>query len=218
MKKLEISEIEELTIVVDMVNGFAKEGVMADPYIMHIVPAIRSYMVEALESPNKAVVVIKENHDENAKEFDIHPPHCKKGTKEAELVDELKDLEEYCYTFLKNSTSAIWAPGFLDFIKALLKNPKFRKIRVVGCCTDICVMDLSIPLKKLLDQLNIDVEVIVPTEAVETFQIKPHTYDEDGKLVEEGIHDRNEWNTMAFKFMKQAGIQVEEKGYQKVKA
>ena len=127
-------------------------------------------------------------------------------------------MEPYCYTFLKNSTSAIWAPGFLDFIKTLLKNPKFRKIRVVGCCTDICVMDLSIPLKKLLDQLNIDVEVIVPTEAVETFQIKPHTYDEFGKLVEEGIHDRNEWNTMAFKFMKQAGIQIEEKGYQKVKA
>lgn len=218
MKKVEISEIEELTIVVDMVNGFAKEGVMADPFIMHIVPAIRGYMEEALESPNKAVAVIKEYHDENAKEFDIHPPHCKKGTKEAEMVDELKDLEEYCYTFLKNSTSAIWAPGFLEFIKSLLKNPKFKKIRVVGCCTDICVMDLSIPLKKLLDQLNIDVEVIVPTEAVETFQIKPHTYDESGRIVEEGIHDRNEWNTMAFKFMRQAGIQIEEKGYQKVKA
>lgn len=218
MKKVEISEIEELTIVVDMVNGFAKEGVMADPYIMHIVPAIRYYMEEALENPNKAVAVIKEYHDENAKEFDIHPPHCKKGSKEAELIDELKDLEPYCYEFLKNSTSAMWAPGFLDFMKQLLKNPKFKKIRIVGCCTDICVMDLGIPLKKLLDQLNIDVEIIVPTEAVETFEVKPHTYDESGRLIEEGIHDRNEWNKMAFKFMKQAGIRVEEKGYQKVKA
>ncbi len=218
MKKVEISDIEELTIVVDMVNGFAKEGVMADPYIMHIVPAVRGYMEEDLNHPNKAVVVIKENHDENAQEFKIHPPHCKKGTKEAMLLDELKDLEEFCYIFLKNSTSAIWAPGFIEFIKAVLKNPKFRKIRVIGCCTDICVMDLSIPLKKLLDELNIDVEVIVPKEAVETYQIKPHTYDEYGRIIEEGIHDRNEWNNMAFRFMQQAGIQVEEKGYQKVKA
>lgn len=205
MKKVEIRDIEQLTIVVDMVNGFAKEGVMADPYIMHIVPAIRSYMEEDLNSNNKAVVVIKENHDEHASEFNIHPPHCIKGTKEAMLVDELVDLEPYCYTFLKNSTSAIWAPGFIDFIKAVIKNPKFRKIRVVGCCTDICVMDLSIPLKKLLDELNIDVEVIIPKEAVETFEIK-------------GVHERDEWNDMAFRFMGQAGIKVEEKVYQKVKA
>lgn len=218
MKKIEISEIEEITIVVDMVNGFAKEGVMADSYIMNIVPAIRRYMEEDLNSPNKAVVVIKENHDEHASEFNIHPAHCIRGTKEAMLVDELADLEPYCYTFLKNSTSAIWAPGFIEFIKALIKNPKFKKVRVVGCCTDICVMDLSIPLKKLFDELNIDIEVIIPKEAVETFQIKPHTYDEAGNIIEEGIHDRNEWNNMAFRFMQQAGIKVEEKGYQKVKA
>lgn len=218
MKKVEISEIEELTIVVDMVNGFAKEGVMADPYIMHIVPAIRNYMEENLNSENKAVVVIKENHDENASEFNIHPPHCKKGTKEAMLIDELADLEKYCYVFLKNSTSAIWANEFMEFIKEVIKNPKFKKIRVVGCCTDICVMDLSIPLKKLMDELNIDVEVIVPKEAVETFEIKPNTYDEYGRILEPGIHDRNEWNNMAFMFMNQAGIKVEEKGYQKVKA
>lgn len=205
MKKVEIRDIEQLTIVVDMVNGFAKEGIMADPYIMHIVPAIRNYMEEDLNSENAAVVVIKENHDEHASEFNIHPSHCIKGTKEAMLVDELADLEPYCYTFLKNSTSAIWAPGFIDFIKAVIKNPKFRKIRVVGCCTDICVMDLSIPLKKLLDELNIDVEVIIPKEAVETFEIK-------------GVHERDQWNDMAFRFMGQAGIKVEEKVYQKVKA
>lgn len=217
MKKIEVNEIEELTIVVDMVNGFAKEGVMADPYIMHIVPAIREIMIGNLNSPNQAVAVIRDSHDEDAQEFQIHPPHCQKGTKEANLIDELSDLEIYCYEFLKNSTSTIWATGFLDFIKELLRNPKFKKVKLVGCCTDICVMDLGIPLKKLFDELNIDIEVIVPEHAVETFEIKPNTYDEYGRVVEEGIHDRQEWNNMAFRFMKQAGIKVEEKGYQKVK-
>lgn len=215
MKKVEIREMEELLMVVDMVNGFTKGGVMADPYIMHIVPAIRTSMEEALTNPKKGVAVIKEYHTKKAKEFQVHPQHCLQGTWEADLVEELADLEPYCYTFLKNSTSAIWAPGFLEFIKQLIRNPKFKKIKIVGCCTDICVMDLAIPLKKLCDELDIEVEIMVLKEAVETFQIKPHVYDAEGRMMEEGIHDRNQWNQMAFQFMKQAGIKIEE-GYQKV--
>ncbi len=216
MKKVKIEEMEELVIVVDMVNGFVKGGVMADPYIMHIVPPIRAYMEEALENPHKGVAVIKEYHDEESVEFQIHPKHCIKNTWEAELVDELKDLETYCYPFLKNSTSAIWAPEFTDFIREILKNPTFKRITIMGCCTDICVMDLAIPLKKLCDELNIALEVVVPKDAVETYELEPNLYDEEGHLEKEGIHDRKEWNQMAFRFMKQAGIEVEEKGYQKV--
>ena len=40
MKRKNLEELKELLIVVDMVNGFAKEGAMADPNIMKIVPEI----------------------------------------------------------------------------------------------------------------------------------------------------------------------------------
>lgn len=198
MKKNDLKDIEELLIVVDMVNGFVKNGPMADPYIEHIVPMIQYMMVDYLNQDNTGVFVVKEGHSENASEFNVHPKHCVKDTEEAMLVDELSNLETYCYEFLKNSTSAMWAKGFIEAIKVLLKNPKFKKVTIVGCCTDICVMDLGIPLKKLFDELNIEVEVIIPTEAVETFNI-------------DGVHERDEWNTMAFRFMKQAGIKLVKK-------
>lgn len=218
MQKKNINETEEMIIVVDMINGFMKGGVMADPYIMHIVPTIRNYMEEAIQNSSKNVVVIRDAHEKGAMEFKVHPEHCLKDSWESSLIDELRDLLPYCYEFEKNSTSTIWAGEtntFLPFIKKALTNPKLKRIKIVGCCTDICVMDLAIPLKKLCDELNIDIEVIVPTEAVETYQIKPNLYDQEGRLIEEGIHDRQEWNDMAFKFMNQAGINV--LGYQKVK-
>ncbi len=198
MKKNDLENIEELVIVVDMVNGFVKAGPMADPYIGHIIPIIQNIIIDYLNRDNTGVFIIKEGHSENATEFNVHPKHCIKGTYEAMLVDELAPLEPYCYEFLKNSTSAIWSQGFIETIKILLKNPKFKKVTIVGCCTDICVMDLSIPLKKLFDELNIEVEVIIPTEAVETFNI-------------DGVHERDEWNKMAFKFMEQAGITLVKK-------
>lgn len=208
MKKVNISEIEELTIVVDMVNGFVKGGIMADPYIKHIIPIVRAIMEDSLNSDNQAVVVIKENHDENAQEFKVHSPHCIKNTREADLISELSDLEPFCYEFFKNSTSAIWATGFIDFIKEIVKNPKLKKVKIVGCCTDICVFDVAIPLKKLFDELNIEAEVVIPEDAVETYQIKPHIYDNYGRIIEQGVHDRNEWNNMAFRFLTQAGIKI----------
>lgn len=198
MKKNDLQDIEELLIVVDMVNGFVKEGTMADPYIGHIIPTIEKLMINYLNKNNTGVFIIKEAHNLDACEFKVHPKHCVKGTKEAMLIDEFSSLEPYCYEFFKNGTSAIWSNGFIDTIKLLLQNSKFRRVVVVGCCTDICIMDLSIPLKKLFDELNIEVEVMISKDAVETFNI-------------DGVHERDEWNNMAFRFMEQAGITLVKK-------
>ena len=69
---------------------------------------------------------------------------------------------------------------------------------ITGCCTDICIMNLAIPLKNFFNQINRNVNIIVPENAVDTYNIP-------------GVHDRDEWNEMAFRFMKQAGIQVVKK-------
>lgn len=199
MKK-NINKVEELLIVVDMVNGFVVEGPMADPYIQTIIPPIRRELIKFINDEKKDAVIIKEGHNKGAIEFNSYPEHCVAGTEEAELVDDLKDLEKYTRVFLKNSTSAIWAEGFMDLIKQYVTNPKFKKIVITGCCTDICVMNLAIPLKMFFNQFNIDVEVMIPENAVETFNIP-------------GVHDRVEWNSMAFKMMQQAGIKIYNSDY-----
>ena len=75
----------------------------------------------------------------------------------------------------------------------MMKN--LREIIVTGCCTDICVMNLVIPLINYFDELNRDVNVIVPKYAVETYNAPNHT--------------RRGWNAMAFDFMKQAGADIQ---------
>ena len=186
MKKKE--DLEKLLVVVDMVNGFIKEGNMADPRINHITERIASLVANAIKE-KEGVAFIKDTHDLDSAEFKKFPVHCVRGTGEEELIDELKKYESYGLSYEKNSTSTIFAPGFMNDIQEM---KKLREVIITGCCTDICVLNLAIPLTNYFDQNNRKVEVSVIKDAVET-------YNSD-------THDRSEYNEMSFKLMRQAGI------------
>ena len=190
MKKEKLEEIKDLLIVVDMVNGFVREGAMASPNIEGIIPRIEKLVNEYLND-KEGVTYIKDAHRQCAREFTRYPEHCVKGTTEADMVDELKKYENMALVYEKNSTSAVFAPGFLDDLK---KMRNLKRIVVTGCCTDICVMNLVIPLQNYLDQINREVEIVVPKDAVETYDAPNHKADE--------------WNEMAYKFMEQSGIKL----------
>lgn len=181
---------DKLLIVVDMVNGFIREGAMADSYIEHIIPEIVT-LVKKYINEQQEVKFIKDCHNETAVEFESYPLHCLKGTSESELVEELKIFENSNNTYEKNSTSAIFAKNFLDDIKNM---ENLKEVTIVGCCTDICVLNLALPLKNYFNQENKKIEIIVQQNAVETFNSE--------------MHNRNEYNDMAFKLLRQAGIKV----------
>ncbi len=190
MKK---ENLEKLLIVVDMVNGFVRKGAMADPYIERIIPENVRIIKEFLEK-EYGVAFIKDNHSETCAEFKRYPKHCVIGTPEADLVDELIPFEKDALVYPKNSTSTIFAPNFLNDIE---KMKALKEVIITGCCTDICVMNLAIPLQNYFDQMDKDVKIIVPENAVETYGAP--------------VHERDEWNNKAFDFMNQAGIQLVKK-------
>ena len=103
---------------------------------------------------------------------------------------ELKVFEEKAITFKKNSTSAMFAKGFMEYINS---KQGLEDITIVGCCTDICVLNLAIPLKNYFNEQNIDTNVIVMEDLVETYNIP-------------NVHDNKEYNEMGLKLMKQAGV------------
>lgn len=187
-----LKELKRVLIIVDMVNGFIREGNMADKYIEHIIPG----HIRLIENLNdyEGLAFIKDTHEKECKEFDRYPIHCVRGTKEAELVDELKKFEEKALVYEKNSTSAIYAPNFL---KDIDKMRNLKEIVIAGCCTDICDINLAIPLQNYFDQNDRRVKIVVPMNAVETYDAPNH--------------NRNEYNDIAFKLMKQAGIQLVKK-------
>jgi len=174
-------------IVVDVVNGFIREGAMASPLVEDIIPETAKLM----EKCNKAeipVVAFADCHKEDCAEFASFPPHCVENTSESELVDELKKVGGY-FLMKKNSTN-----GFHEkiFKQCLIQNPTTNTFIVVGDCTDICVMQFCLTLKTWYTQQDRKVDIIIPVNAVET-------YDAPG-------HDADFMNIAAYKLMKDSGI------------
>ena len=158
-----------MLIVVDMVNGFVKEGVLHDEKIADIIPRQIELIKEA-KARGDLIVFIKDTHKENAVEFERFgdTKHCVEGTSEAELVDELKVFEDDDDTISieKNSTSYMEAPEFRELIENL---SELERVDVVGCCTDICVFNGTMGLANYFDQNNRDVSINVHTDAIATY-------------------------------------------------
>ena len=167
VKNLEV--YKGMLIVVDMVNGFVREGVLHDEAISEVIPRQIELIKEA-KARGDLIVFIKDTHDEDAVEFKRFggTKHCVRGTSEANLVDELLEFEndEDTISIEKNSTSYMEAPEFRNLIAGLTN---LERVDVVGCCTDICDFNGTMGLANYLDQHNRNVELSVHTDAVATY-------------------------------------------------
>ena len=194
MEKKNLENVKKLLIVVDMVNGFVREGAMSSQNIEHIVPEVERLVKEFTDNYDNQVMFVRDTHEADAREFKRYPVHCLKGTSESENIDELKKYENMALIHEKNSTSAIFPSGLLENIE---KMKNLDEVVIVGCCTDICVINLAIPLQNYFDQVNHDIPIVIPENAVETYDAPNH--------------NAEEWNNMAYKFMNQAGIKLVKK-------
>ena len=185
-----IEKIEKLLINVDMINGFINSGPMADKTIANIIPE-QIRLIEMITREEEGIAFIKDSHSENCREYDHYPKHCLQGSYEAELVDELKGYETKALVYLKNSTSAIFNERFLQDLNKMIA---LKEVIITGCCTDICILNLALPLQNYFDEHNMRIMITLPINCVETYNSDEH--------------NRTEYNQMAFKLMKQAGIDV----------
>lgn len=176
MKKIEyLKKAKELLINIDMVNGFVKEGTLAAPSIMRVVPRQIELLEEALNNDEKAIMFIRDSHKEDAIEFKTYPKHCVENTKETEVIDELKKYEKYSLEYLKNSTNLIFAPNIQ---KDLLEFENLETIKIMGCLAEICVENGAISLRTFFDQFNKNVEVCVYEDAIDTYDAPGHNREE----------------------------------------
>ena len=169
-----LKDAKELLINIDMVNGFVKEGVLAAPSIMRIVPRQIELLEEGLKREDTGIIFIRDSHSVDAEEFNTYPVHCVKGTYESELIDELKKFEPYALEYLKNSTNLVFVPKLQ---KDLLNLEKLEKIRLMGCLSEVCVLNGAIGLRNFFDEYNRHVEVMVHPDAIDTFDSLDHPAD-----------------------------------------
>ena len=186
-----IEEIERALFLIDMNIGFCEEGALADPSIKEIVPNIIPIIREILEQ-GEGFFVVNDKHTKDSVELKRYPEHCM-GDKESKTIKELAIYEEYANkVFYKNSTCALFAPGVIE---TLLEMTNLKQVIITGCCTDICIQNFAISLRNFFDELNMDIEIIVPKDAVETYNIP-------------NIHDRKENNERAYTVMENTGIKL----------
>lgn len=177
-----------VVFVVDMINGFAREGALADPAILQAAAPIRK-LIEESQAP---VWFIRDSHTPDAAEFQSFPVHSLEGSEESMVIDELKDLETASHTLYKNCISAAASPQFASMLESLPEEG--ADLIVTGCCTDLCVLQLALPLQSWINQTNRkNMRVIVPEDCVETYHIPD-------------VHDAAKWNETALAMMAANGI------------
>lgn len=176
-------------IVIDMINGFTREGTLHSPRAAALIPTITKLIKHAHEY-GIPVVAFADCHPEKSVEYETFPIHAKAGTSECELVDEIKALGRY-HLINKNSTN-----GFLEeaFQTWLAENSHINTFIITGVCTDICILQFATTLKAYFNRKNQSSLIAVPIDAVDT-------YDAEG-------HNAKLSHIMALYFMKNSGVQL----------
>lgn len=175
-----LSGTHNMLVVVDMVKGFCVSGALADPRMAEIAPTILHY-TELLPSAQK--VIVRDCHAEQSAELKYFPPHC--IGKESERIPLFKHLDGI--EVKKNSTNA-----FVPLVEACGNLLEYDNILVTGVCTDICVLQLALSLRAYISERNGKGNVVVFTDAVETYDSPTHNADL--------------YNMTALKLMEQSGV------------
>lgn len=170
-----LKEAKRLIIVVDMVKGFVLEGKLAAPSINRVVDKQIMLLDNALKSDDTGIAFIRDCHSENSVELKRYDNHCIKGTKETEIIDELKPFQRFALEYFKNSTNFIFAPGMQS---DLLSFEKLQSVELIGCLSEVCVLNGAVGARTFFDQYNKDIDVCVYEDAIDTFDAPGHNADE----------------------------------------
>ncbi|MDO5713350.1 MAG: isochorismatase family cysteine hydrolase [Tissierellia bacterium] len=146
----------DVLIVVDMQKDFiygslaTKEG-----------QSVVHYVVEEVKKFQGEIIYTLDTHGEDYKETQegkyLPIPHCIKGTEGHELVEPLKTLqvEKNIKVFEKNTFGSL---DLANYLVDLNHREGIDSIRIMGVCTDICVISNALLLKAHLTEVPIFVD------------------------------------------------------------
>ncbi len=181
---------ESLLVIIDMINGFVKEGNLHDTSINEITPTIIE-LIHQFQSKQLPIINFRDSHSTQSTEFSSFPCHCLCNSVESECIDELKPYEDYFITLLKNSTNGFMQPQFKPLFETM---NDLKSVVIVGCCTDICVLQFALSTIAYIHENNRKTDVIVISDAVSTFNGENH--------------DQKQINEMSLTLMRINGIKV----------
>ncbi|MCM8778511.1 MAG: cysteine hydrolase [Candidatus Omnitrophica bacterium] len=131
--------MKKTLLIIDMLNDFVLKGAPLEvPRAREIIPRIREKINEAYPK-DVPVIYICDAHKKDDPEFKVWPVHAVKGTKGAEVVEELKPKDKD-YIIYKTTYSGFYKTR----LEKLLKRLKIDTLIVTGILTNICVLYTSV--------------------------------------------------------------------------
>lgn len=182
--------MKKLLIIVDMINGFITQGNLHDKGISEIIPACLA-QVKSFIADGQEIIAFCDQHEIDSLEFQTFPVHCLAGTEESELVEQFNEYREHFRIIPKNSTNGFFAEGFKEYLDKLAD---YQEIVLVGCCTDICVLQLGLSLRAYCNEMGYNCAIVVDQAACDTFDLKGHP--------------RDKFNDLSFELMQGSGIKI----------
>lgn len=192
--KQQLQDVKRVLIVIDMVNGFVKEGALASSNIEHIIPEIIR-TIEFCKERGDQLIFIRDCHERGCSECKPYGPyaeHCLKGTAECEIIDELQPYVTADVLVIdKNNTNFMFAPKMIPYLEMM---PNLEEVIGCGCLSEVCVVNGLIALKQWCNEYNRQVEVSTSEDIMETYTASDH--------------DIAYWNQFAKQMMELNGVKV----------
>ncbi len=128
---------KEALLIIDMLNDFVREGAPLEvPNTRKAIPGIQREINRA-RTEGAPIIYVCDTHEPDDKEFSKYgwPAHGVKGSRGADVIDELKP---------KNGDIVIHKHTYSSFMDTeldeVLKREGITGLRITGCVTHICVL------------------------------------------------------------------------------
>ncbi|MCC6484586.1 MAG: cysteine hydrolase [Armatimonadetes bacterium] len=169
---------------VDMINGFCYEGALASPRVEAIASRVADLFTRVYEVGVRTFILPQDAHPADSPEFASWPPHCVAGTSEADTIEPLRSLPfaELFQIIPKYSTN----PSPNTAFDATVHEANLHTAICVGDCTDLCVYQLATHLRTGANAAGEKMDVIVPADCVQTYDLSVQTARQLGALPHPG--------------------------------
>ncbi len=175
LPKMHLSNIapspEKVAIAsVDLINGFCYQGPLSSPRIAKLIKPVVSLLEKAWGANIHHILLFQDSHDLDAIEFAQFPPHCVRGTLEAETIPEILALpfSEHIKVFGKNSIHSGLNTGLTEWMS---EHSEVDTFIVVGDCTDLCTYQLAMHLRMDANANQRKRRVLLPVNCVDTYDL-----------------------------------------------
>lgn len=160
---------ETAVVVVDLLEGFCRDGALASPAVGSLVPGTLEFLTQAHAQGVRHFLFPSDSHAPDSLEFQAFPPHCLTGSKESQLVSELLELE-FSHLFERIDKASVSSLVGTNLVQAL-KERELRTIVCTGDCTDLCLYHLAVGLRFEATSQDLPWQIVVPQNLVATYDL-----------------------------------------------